>query len=84
MIFAQYKIKMLYILKNMYIFGRLDEVSDIRKPKIMMFSITDSQIFFINFIISTTTKQYTENFSSILSLNLNLYLLYLLFKEHGG
>ena len=41
----------------MYIFCRFDEVSAIRKPKIIAFSITGSQIFFADFIVSTKTKQ---------------------------
>ena len=59
MIFAQYKVKMSHILQNMYIFCRFDEVSAIRKPKIMTSSITGSQIFFADFVFSTKTKQYS-------------------------
>ena len=46
MTFAQYKVKMQHISQYMYIFCRFDEVSAIRKPKMMTFSITGSQIFF--------------------------------------
>ena len=56
MIFAQYKVKMCHILQNMYIFYRFDEVSAIRKAKIMSFSITDCQMFIVDLIVSTTTK----------------------------
>ena len=35
----------------MYIFGRFDEISAITKPKMMTFSITGSQIFFVDFVI---------------------------------
>ena len=43
----------------MYIFGRFDEVSAIRKPKIITSSITSSQIFFADFVFSTKTKRNT-------------------------
>ena len=43
----------------MYIFCRFDEVSANRKPKIMTFSITGSQIFFADFVFSTKTKRNT-------------------------
>ena len=43
----------------MYIFCRFDEVSAIRKPKIITFSITGSQIIFADFVLSTKTKQST-------------------------
>ena len=42
----------------MSIFGRFDEVSAVRKPKIITFSITGSQMFF-GFRFSTETKQNT-------------------------
>ena len=59
MIFAQYKVKMRHILQNMYIFGCFDEVSAIRKPKIITSSITGSQIFFADFVFSSKTKLYS-------------------------
>ena len=40
----------------MYIFCHFDEVSAIRLPKIMTFSITGSQIFFANFSIFTGSQ----------------------------
>ena len=43
----------------MYIFGRFDEVSAIRKPKIITSSITGSQIFFADFVFFTKTKRNT-------------------------
>ena len=41
----------------MYIFCRFVEVLAIRWPKMMMFSITGSQIFFVNFIFYTKTNE---------------------------
>ena len=59
MIFVQYKVKICQILQNMYIFRHFDEVSAIRWPKMMMFSITGSQIFFANFVIFVRNEQKT-------------------------
>ena len=53
MTFAQYKVKMWHILQNMYIYCRFDEVSAIRKSKIITFSKTGSQIFLADFVFST-------------------------------
>ena len=47
------------IFQNMYIFCRFEEVSAIRWSKMMMFSITDSQIFFANFVIFARNEQKT-------------------------
>ena len=43
----------------MYIVCRFDEVSAIRWPKMMTFSITGSQIFFANFVIFARNKRKT-------------------------
>ena len=59
MIFAQYKVKLGHILQSMYIFWCFYEVSAIRKPKIITFTITGSQIFFADFVFSTKTKRYS-------------------------
>ena len=53
MIFAQYKVNVIYFTKFVYFF---DEVSAIRKPKIITSSITGSQIFFADFVFYTKTK----------------------------
>ena len=59
MIFAQYKVKLGHILQSMYIFWCFYEVSAIRKPKIITFTITGSEIFFADFVFSTKTKRYS-------------------------
>ena len=43
----------------MYIFCHFDEVSAIRWPKMMTFSITGSQIFFVNFVIFVRNERKT-------------------------
>ena len=58
-IFPQYKVKMCHILQNIYMFCCFDEVSAIRKPKIITSSKTGSQIFFADFVFSTKTKRYS-------------------------
>ena len=51
---------MSHISQNIYIFCHFDEVSAIRKPKMRMFSITGSQIFFADFIVYTKNKRKTS------------------------
>ena len=54
MTFAQYKVKYVHVY-----FCRFDEVMAIRKPEMMTFSITGSQIFFADFVIYTRNKRKT-------------------------
>ena len=42
----------------MYIICRFDEVSAIKKTKIMTFPITSCQIFCVDFVLSTKTQRY--------------------------
>ena len=46
-----------HILPGLYIFYCLDKESAIRKPKIITFPKTGSQIFFVDFVISTTKRK---------------------------
>ena len=59
-IFAQYKVKcVIYYIKYVYL-CRFDEVSTIRKPKLITFSITGSKIFFAGFVIYTKNERKTS------------------------
>ena len=49
---------MTFFIKYVY-FCCFDEVSAIRRPKMMTFSITGSQIFFVNFAIVFRNEQKT-------------------------
>ena len=61
----------------MYNFHCFDKVSAIRKPKIMMFSITDSQIFFMTnmtlFIQANEKLIHTTGISSTLVLLISVH-----------
>ena len=65
-------INVTYMLQNVYIFCRFDEVSCIIKPRIMTFSQTVSHIFCADFVVSTTAKQYTEYQHTVYKTTLNV------------
>ena len=61
----------------MYIFGRFDEVSAIRKPKIIITSsIIGSQIFFADFVFFTKTKRNTAYRKTVNNTNIMWIQLY--------
>ena len=67
----------------MYIFGRFDEVSAIRKPKIITSSITGSQIFFADFVFFTKTKGNTAYRKTVNNTNI-LCRHYIMFSVSVG
>ena len=66
----------------MYIICRFYEVSAIREPKIITFSITGSQIFFANFVFSTITKQYSAYWKTVNNTKISLFAVFFFFFSH--
>ena len=70
---TQCKVKMWPISSNKYIFHCFAQVSAIRKAKLITFSKTDSQILFLDFVVSSIMKQFTVYWNTVNNyINLNL------------
>ena len=56
------------IFKQIHCFYCFNEISTIKKPKIITFSITGSQLFFADYIISARTKEKLKTVEPLISL----------------
>ena len=61
------------MLQNVYDFCHFNEGSAIRKPKIIAFSITGPQIFFADFVVSTTQSDILHTGKPLTTLIISLY-----------
>ena len=74
MIFPQYKVKMSHILQNMNIFCRCDEVSAIKKHKIITSSKIGSQIFFADFVFFNQNNDIPHTGKPLTTVNTTMWV----------